>query len=353
MPHAIWTRLVTRRARMMSTKTLGYGQVRGFPPLREAIAGYLARARGIRASADQVLVVNGTQQALDLTARMLIDRGDRVVVEDPGYQAARQTFLGFGARLVPTRVDADGLDVAALPKGRSVRLAYVTPSHQFPLGGVMPLGRRFDLLRWAEATGALILEDDYDSEFRYDTRPVEALQGLDRSGRVLYTGSFSKVLFPSLRVGYLVVPEPLVPAAAALKFLMDYSTPTFEQEVLTEFITEGYFERHLRRMRALYATRRRVLLEALRDSLGDRLEVIGAEAGLHVVIYLRGVRAAAVPALIARAAEAGIGIYPLAPYYVRRPPPAGGLILGYAALSERDIRAGVRVFAEVVSGSLA
>lgn len=345
-PHATWSRLVMRRVQLMSTRTMAYGQIRGFAPLREAIADYLRRARGVDASAKQVIIVNGTQQALDLAARMLVDRGDSVVVEDPCYEAARQVFLGLGAHLIPNPVDADGLDVTKLPQGRAVRLAYVTPSHQFPLGGVLPLDRRFELLRWAEQTGAYILEDDYDSEFRYETRPVEAMQGLDRAGRVLYMGSFSKVLFPSLRVGYLLVPEELVPAAKALKFLMDRATPTFEQEVLAEFIREGYFERHLRRMRVLYAARRRILLDALRQVLGDRLEVAGTEAGLHVVIYLRGLLATAVPALVARAAASGVGIYPVAPYYLK-PPRRAGLILGYAALNERDIRAGVRAFAKV------
>jgi GntR family transcriptional regulator/MocR family aminotransferase len=345
-PHATWSQLVMQRVRLMSTRTMAYGRARGFGPLREAIADYLRRARGVDATARQVIIVNGTQQALDLAARMLVDRGDRVVVEDPCYQAARQVFLGVGARLLATPVDADGLDVTKLPRGEAVRLAYVTPSHQFPLGGVLPLGRRLELLRWAEQAGAYVLEDDYDGEFRYETRPIEAMQGLDRMGRVLYIGSFSKVLFPSLRVGYLVVPEELVVPAAALKFLTDGATSTFEQEVLAEFIGEGHFERHLRRMRVLYAARRSILLDALRQAFGDRLEVAGAEAGLHVVIYLRGLLASAVPALVARAAASGVGIYSIAPYYLD-PPQRAGLMLGYAALNERDIRAGVRAFAEV------
>lgn len=351
-PHAPWSRLVIQRARTMSTRTLAYGQIRGFGPLRKAIADYLRRARGVRASAEQVMIVNGTQQALDLAARMLIDRGDRVVVEEPCYQAARQVFLGLGARLIPTPVDVDGLEVAKLPRGQAVRLAYVTPSHQFPLGGVLPLDRRVELLRWAEQTGACVLEDDYDSEFRYDTRPVEAMQGLDQAGRVLYMGSFSKVLFPSLRVGYLLVPQEMMPVAAALRFLMDGMTPTFEQEVLADFISEGHFERHLRRMRVLYAARRSLLIDALRRALGDRLEVVGAEAGLHLVIYLRGLPASAVPALVSRAAANGVGIYPITPYYLR-PPRRAGLLLGYAGLNEREIRAGVRAFAEVVDGTSA
>ena len=348
-PHATWVELVVRRARLMSTRTMKYGRVRGFGPLREAIVDYLRRARGVRAGVDQVIVVSGTQQALDLVARMLLDRGDRVVVEEPCYQAARQVFLGAGARLVPTPVDAEGLDVARLPRDPPVRLAYVTPSHQFPLGGILPLDRRVELLRWAERSGAYLLEDDYDGEFQYDARPVEALQGLDRAGRVLYVGSFSKVVFPSLRIAYLVVPEELAPAATSLKYLMDCMAPTFEQEVLAEFIAEGHFERHLRRMRVLYAARRGIVLDALRRAFGDRVDVIGAEAGLHVVVQLRGLAPDAVPDLIARAAVAGVGIYPLAPYYLD-PSPRAGLVLGYASLGERDLRAGVQALAELVGG---
>lgn len=344
-PQALWTRLVTRRARALSTRSLGYGRPRGLPPLREAIAEYLRRSRGVRASAEQVLIVSGTQQALDLAGRLLLDPGDRVVLEEPSYQAARQLFLALGARLCPTPVDEEGLRVAELPRGK-VRMAYVTPSHQFPLGGVLSLARRFELLRWAEATGAYILEDDYDGEFRYDARPLEAVQGLDRAGRVLYVGSFSKVLFPSLRIGYLVIPENLMAAAASLKFLMDCATPTFEQEVLVDFLAEGHFERHLRTMRALYARRRAVILEALQQGLGDRLEVVGADAGLHLVLYLRGLTSAALPGFLARAAQHGLGIYPLAPYYLR-PPRRAGIMLGYAGQTERELRAGARLFIEL------
>jgi GntR family transcriptional regulator / MocR family aminotransferase len=349
-PHVTWSRLVVRRVRQMSTRTMAYGRARGSRALREAIADYVRRARGVHAEVDQVIIVNGSQQAIDLAARMLIDRGDSVVVEEPCYQAARQVFQGLGARLIPTPVDAEGIDVAALPRSHPVRLAYVTPSHQFPLGAVLPLDRRLDLLRWAEQVGAYVLEDDYNGEFRYERRPVEALQGLDQVGRVMYMGSFSKVMFPSLRIGYLIVPKELVPAAAALKFLMDVATPTFEQEVLAEFIREGHFERHLRRMRVCYAARRRTLVHALRQRLGDRFDVEGTEAGLHIVIYLRGMVVGDVPALIVRAAAAGVGIYPLAPYYVN-PPPRAGLILGYSGLSERDIRAGVRALADVLIAS--
>lgn len=346
-PQDTWARLVTRRARGLTIRTLRYGRTKGYEPLCKAIAQYLTRARGVVASHEQVVVVNGTQQALDLVARLLIDRGDRVVVEEPSYQAARQVFVAAGARLVPTPVDASGLDVSRLPRGRSVRLAYVTPSHQFPMGGMLPLARRLDLLKWAEQCGAYVLEDDYDGEFRYEGRPIEAVQGLDRSGCVLYTGTFSKVLFPSLRVGYLVVPPSLVSAVASLKFLMDYQTPTFEQQVLADFINEGHFERHLRRSWARNAARRAALLEALHDVFGDRVEVSGANAGVHVVAWFRGVASSDLGALAERAAEKDLGIYPVTPYFLR-PPVRAGLLFGYASLNEQEIREGVAVLGEVL-----
>jgi GntR family transcriptional regulator/MocR family aminotransferase len=346
-PHAIWSRLVSRRARAMRLGTLRYGRAHGYLPLRAAIAGYLARARGVVARAEQVVIVNGTQQALDLVTRLLVDPGDRVVVEEPSYQAARQVFAAAGATLVPVPVDAEGLLVSRLPRGRPVRLAYVTPSHQFPLGGVMPVSRRLDLLAWARDVDAHVVEDDYDSEFRYAGRPVEAVQGLDRGGRVLYVGTFSKVLFPSLRIGYLVVPEPMLPALAALKFLMDYQTPTFEQEVLTDFIEDGHFESHLRRARRRNGERRAALLAAADEHLGDRAVLVGADAGIHVAMRLPDMTASALPALIERAAAGGVGVYPAAPYYLR-PPRRAELVLGYACLEERAIRAGIRGLAEAL-----
>lgn len=347
LPHQTWGRLVARRARNLSIRTLRYGRARGFGPLRRAIADYVTRARGVAATHDQIVIVNGAQQALDLVARLLLDSGDRVVVEEPCYQAARQVFLAADARLVPTPVDASGLVVARLPRGRPVRIAYVTPSHQFPMGAVLPLARRLELLRWAEECGAYVVEDDYDSEFRYEGRPVEAVQALDRSGRVLYIGTFSKVLFPSLRLGYLVVPEALLPAVTSLKFLMDYHTPAFEQEALADFITEGHFERHLRRSRAHNALRRAALLDALGKDLGDRVEIAGANAGVHLVVWLRELPPSRLAGLVQRAAARGLGIYPVTPYYMH-PPTRAGLLFGYACLTEREIRDGVSLLREVL-----
>ena len=331
----------------MSVKTLRYGRALGWLPLREAIAEYVTRTRGVAATFEQVVIVNGSQQALDLVARLLVDPGDRVVVEEPSYLSARQVFLAAGAELVSVPVDEAGLDVSQLPKRGPVRLAYVTPSHQFPLGGVLPLARRLELLQWAGRSGAFVLEDDYDSEFWYSGHPIEAIQGLDTAGRVIYVGTFSKVLFPSLRLGYLIVPPALVSPLAALKFLVDRHAPTFEQEVLASFMADGHFERHVRRARARNAARRSAMLEALVDALGNRVEVSGANAGLHMVAWLRDTPAAQLDDVIARAADLGVGVYSVAPYYAD-PPLKAGLLLGYAGLTEREIREGVRVLAKAV-----
>ena len=346
-PQQAWARLTQRRLRTMSVKTLRYGRALGWLPLREAIAEYVTRTRGVAATFEQVVIVNGSQQALDLVARLLVDPGDRVVVEEPSYLSARQVFLAAGADLVSVPVDEAGLDVSQLPRRGPVRLAYVTPSHQFPLGGVLPLARRLELLRWAERSGTFVLEDDYDSEFWYSGHPIEAIQGLDTAGRVIYVGTFSKVLFPSLRLGYLIVPPALVPPLAALKFLVDRHAPTFEQEVLASFMTEGHFERHVRRARARNAARRSAMLEALDEGLGKRVEVSGANAGLHMVAWLRDIPAAQLDAVITCAADLGVGVYSVAPYYTD-PPGAAGLLLGYAGLTEAEIREGIRLLAKAV-----
>ncbi|HET7220897.1 MAG TPA: PLP-dependent aminotransferase family protein [Vicinamibacterales bacterium] len=346
-PQQAWARLAQQRLRAMSIGTLRYGKALGWLPLRKAIAEYVTRTRGVAATFEQVAIVNGSQQALDLVARLLVDAGDRVAIEEPSYISARQVFLAAGADLVSVPVDADGLDVSQLPKRGPVRVAYVTPSHQFPLGGVLPRARRLELLRWAARSDAIVVEDDYDSEFWYGGHPVEAIQGLDAAGRVIYVGTFSKVLFPSLRLGYLIVPPALVAPLAALKFLLDRHAPTFEQEVLAEFIAGGHFERHIRRARARNAARRAVMLEAFRETLGSRVEIVGANAGIHVVAWLHDVPAASLENLIARAADRGVGIYSVAPYYTT-PPKTAGLLLGYAGLTEREIRDGIRVLAAVI-----
>jgi GntR family transcriptional regulator / MocR family aminotransferase len=342
LPHRQWRRLVGRVVRDASPASMAYGPTMGQAPLRAALAAYLRRVRGVVCDPEHVVVVNGSQQALDLAARVLLEPGDRVVIEEPHYQGARRVFLAAGARLLPAPVDGEGLDVARLPREAArARLAYVTPSHQFPLGGIMSLPRRLALLAWARRARAYVIEDDYDSEYRYEGRPVEAVQGLDRRGHVIYVGTLSKVLFPALRVGYLILPPALVDAFRAAKWLADRHTPTLEQSVLAAFIQHGDFERHVRRSRTRNAARRAALLEALATSLGARVEVAGANAGVHLVLWLTGISSRAMPGLIARAADEGVGVYPIAPYYLR-PPERQGLILGYASLDEAKIREGIR-----------
>ena len=347
-PHDTWRRLLARRARATSMQALHYGPPEGYAPLREAIASYLQRARAVVCEPEQIIVVNGSQQALDLTARVLLDAGDKVLIEEPHYQGARQVFLAAGAQLMTIPIDAEGLITTVFPDAAvGARLVYVTPSHQFPTGAIMTLVRRLALLQWAETAEAYVLEDDYDSEFRYEGRPVEAVQGLDRSGRVIYVGTFSKVLFPALRLGYLVLPPPLVPLFTAAKWLTDRHTSTLEQAVLTDFIHEGHFEHHLRRSRTRNAARRAALLEALETYLGRRVEVSGANAGVHLLVWLRDVAPSQLGACIDCAAQAGVGLYAVTPYYLT-PPPRAGLLLGYAAMTVDDIRAGIQRLAAVL-----
>jgi GntR family transcriptional regulator/MocR family aminotransferase len=342
-PFEQWQRILHRRERRVRVRELDYGPAAGTDALREAIAAHLRRSRAVVCDAGQVIVVNGSQQALDLVARVLIEVGDGVAIEDPIYQGTREIVRAAGARLRAIPVDRDGLDPEALPP--KARLAFVTPSHQYPSGAILPLARRQALLRWARRANAVIVEDDYDGEFRYDGKPLESLQGLDGEGRVVYVGTFSRTIFSALRIGYLVVPKRFAPAFTAGKWLCDRHTPTLEQETLAEFIASGMYERHLRRMRRLNAARRRALLEALEEHLAKRVEVSGAGAGAHVVIWPS--RQLSETATVEAAAARGVGVYGIAPYFFRQPP-RPGIILGYSRLRESDIREGVRRLAEVL-----
>ncbi len=334
-PSRTWRNLYNKVWRRPARELLGYGDPAGYRPLREAISDHLCTARAVRCSWEQVIVVNGSQQALDLSARLLLDPGDAAWMENPGYPGARAALTGAGAQLVPVPVDSHGLDVSsgeATPP--EARLAYVTPSHQYPLGATMSLRRRLDLLDWAKRSDAWILEDDYDSEFRYSGRPFEALQGLDTEGRVVYVGTFSKVLFPALRIGYLVVPKDLVDAFAAVRELSDLHSPSIDQAVLANFITDGHFVRHVRRMRALYAARQEALLEAAAQDLAGILEVRPAESGLHLVG--RMTEDANDREASRLAADHGVEAIPLS-WYADGPSRDRGLMLGYAAVSEAEI----------------
>ncbi|HEU4595381.1 MAG TPA: PLP-dependent aminotransferase family protein [Pyrinomonadaceae bacterium] len=345
-PFETWARLTAKHWRRPRRDLLNYGDPGGHARLRAAIAAYLGTARAVRCEPEQVIVVAGAQQALDLAARVLLDPGDAAWVEEPGYLGAKGALRGAGARLVPVPLDEQGMNIEAGAKSEpSARLAYVSPSHQYPSGVTMSLPRRLALIEWASRAGAWILEDDYDSEYRYAGRPLAALQGLDTEGRVIYIGTFSKVLFPALRIGYMVVPADLAGAFCAARALSDRHSPTVEQLVLADFIEEGHFARHVRRMRALYAARQEVLVEAARRELRGLLEVETAAAGLHVLGWLpEGTddREAA------RAAEAhGVDAQPLSAFCLL-PPKRSGLVLGYAGYDAEEIRAGVKRLAEAL-----
>ena len=347
-PWRLWRRLTMQRLRGAAPESFAYAPPEGAASLREALARYLERTRAVACKPEQIIIVNGSQQALDLAARVLLDPGDRVVLEEPHSQGAREVFLAAGARLVPSPVDAEGLNVAALrPAARRARLVYVTPSHQFPTGAVMSLARRLALLAWAHTAGAYILEHDYDGEFRFGGRPIEAVAALDRHGRVIYVGTFSRVLFPTLRVGYMVLPEPLGAAFRAAKWLTDRHTGTFPQEVLAAFIAGGHFERALRRSRTVYAKRRAALLAAAGTYLAGRVDITGTDAGTHVLMWFRRIPVGGLPALVERAASAGVGVYPATRYFLR-PPRRAGVLLGYGAIPDGDIEEGIRRLAAVL-----
>ena len=342
-PNEIWSRLVGRhgRAARQDPRSLNYGNPMGHRPFREAVARYLRTARAVRCEADQIMVVSGSQQALSLIARVLVDPGSPVWVEEPGYGGARDVLRLRSARLVPVPVDEEGLIVSAgTEKCPDAAAAYVTPSHQYPLGMVMSASRRLQLLDWARRSGSWIIEDDYDSEYRYESLPIASLQGLDGDARVIYVGTFSKVLFPALRLGYLVLPADLVARFAAVRDATDIFPPTFAQAVLADFIREGHFARHLRRMRALYQERRGALVDALRTELGDVVTVLGDEAGMHLVASLtKGPDDDC--AVAVRAARQGLWAMPLSPCYIARAS-RRGFVLGFGGTSVPEIRGGVR-----------
>jgi GntR family transcriptional regulator/MocR family aminotransferase len=339
-PFETWMRLVARHHRRPGPALLGYDHAAGHAPLRAAIAAHLGPARAVRCDPDQVIVTTGSQQGLDLIARLLLDPGDTAWVEDPGYPGARAALAGSGVELVPVPVDAEGLDVAAgAARCPDARLAYVTPSHQYPLGVTMSLCRRLALLEWAGRADAWLVEDDYDSEFRYAGRPLAALQGLDRGGRVIYLGTFGKPLFPSLRLGYLVVPPDLVDAFVAARAVIDRQAPSLTQAVVADFINEGHFLRHIRRMRTLYRERQETLLRAARRELEGLLEVGPCETGMHLVSWLPQGRDDVQASKAA--ARAGVEVPPLSAYCSERCR-RGGLLLGYAGWEPRQIRDAVR-----------
>jgi GntR family transcriptional regulator / MocR family aminotransferase len=343
LPYALWRRLLGARARNATLRDLDYGPPQGRLELREAIAARLRRLRGIDATPERIVIVHGTQQALDLIGRVLLNPGDRVLIEEPHYTGARCAFMAAGAQLLTSPVDDNGIQIPKVTK-RAIRLAYVTPSHQFPTGVVLPIARRLELLDWASRVGAFIVEDDYDSEYRYDGPPLQALAGLDREGRVIYVGTFSKILFPALRLGYLVLPEALIEPVVAAKAVGDTGTAILEQLVLADFISTGHFDRHLRRTNISNAARRNALVTSVGNEFGEGAEVCGANTGLHLLVWLKGSRGGMIADVHGKAEKAGVGLYGVEAFYLK-PPKRTGVVLGYAPLPEKEIREGIRCLA--------
>src|SRR5436305_9621953 len=339
-PIEIWLKLVARYSRRMRVKALQYGDAMGLPHLREAIAAYVRTSRGVRCETEQIMIVSGAQQALDLATRVLLDAGAVAWVEEPGYWLVHRALQSAGCRAVPVPVDSDGLMVAAgIKLHRKARAAFVAPSHQYPLGVTMSATRRLELLDWAQRSRAWIIEDDYDSEYRYGSLPIASLQGLDGNSRVIYIGTFSKVMFPSLRLGYLVIPVDLIERFAAMRQVMDICPTHITQAVMSDFIREGHFARHVRRMRPIYAERRRVLVAELERQLGDHVTIMGDQAGMHLAIFLtpgRDDRKIAVTA-----ARQSLWLSALSSSYVGKKP-RHGFVLGFGNTKANDIPQAVR-----------
>jgi len=339
-PMDIWSKLIARYSRRVQVKGLQYGDPMGLPELRETIAVYLRTARGVRCEAGQIMIVSGSQQALDLTTRVIVDPGAAVWVEEPGYWLVHHVLRAAGCRSVPVPVDGEGLNVGAgIRLNRKARAAFVAPSHQYPLGVTMSATRRLQLLEWARRAGAWIVEDDYDSEYRYNSKPIASLQGMDQHDGVIYIGSFSKVMFPALRLGYVVIPSALVERFTAMRQSMDLCPSHIPQAVMLEFIREGHFARHIRRMRRIYAERREVLATELAWAFGEGAEMIGEEAGLHLTLLLPKLRND--QQIAARAAKESLWLSPISASYVGKSP-RRGFVLGFGNTRANQIAAAVR-----------
>ena len=340
-PIALWRKLVMRRLRSATAELFDYAdQSAGFGALRNEIAAYVARSRAVRCTPEQVIIVNGSAQGIDLCVRLLLERGDEVGIENPGYHGAHRIFAGYGARLRPARIDENGIVIRDL--GKKARVVYVTPSHQFPTGVAMSLTRRLELIEWSRQHNAVLIEDDYDSEYRYSGPPLPSLQGLATGVAVIYIGTFSKVMFPSLRIGYVIAPPSLVARLRRAKWLADRHTPVPEQAALADFIAEGHLERHIRRMRRTYGERRDALVESLDRHFGDGVQICGDAAGMHVLVRFPDQRIAE------KAAAAKVQLAGSAPYYLTEPPP-GEFVLGFSSIGVRSIREGIRRLAQAIS----
>ena len=346
-PFQVWSNLVARHSRNMSAESLNYGHPMGSREFREEVAAYLRTSRAVRCEAEQIMIVSGSQQALEISACVLLNPGDPVWIEEPGYPFLRYSLTMAGCRLVPVRVDSEGLDVAAGTKrcGKA-RAAYVTPSHQYPLGVTMSASRRLQLLDWAQSAGSWIIEDDYDSEYRYENMPIASLQGLDHSSRVIYIGSFSKTLFPALRLGYIVIPPDLIERFAAVRHALDLCPPNMFQAVMTDFLREGHFARHVRKTRLIYGERRGALVEAIRSEFGPSFEVGGADAGLHLVMTLpKGLHD---QEIALRAASQKLWLWSLSPCYLGRAF-RQGFILGFGSTKATEMPRALRRLRSVLT----
>lgn len=334
-----WGRELARAAAYTRLNAI---DVAGLSALRRQTCDYLARRRGVHAQPEDVLIVSGTQQAINLAARVLVNEGDQVVLEEPHYFLAHQALAAHGAELVAVRTDEHGLVCEELP-AQSPRMIYVTPSHHFPTGAVLSMQRRLDLLHYAAEHQCWILEDDYDGEFRYDGHPLAALRSLDEQDRVIYVGTFSKVMFGGLRLAYMVVPAALRSDFLSAKYLSDMASPVIEQAALARFMENGGFERHLRMARKELKARRETLIAGLKEHARDRVEITDTHAGMHLMVWLRGYDAARREALVAYAHEHGLGLHPISPLYLHAPE-RQGLLLGYCGLSVNELREAMRLF---------
>jgi GntR family transcriptional regulator / MocR family aminotransferase len=346
-PVELWARIAARVYRNAPRSLYGQGDSGGYPPLRRAIAEYVGHSRGVRCSAEQIIVTSGAQQALDLLARVLLDPGDEVWMEDPGYPGACQAFQSAGASVIPIPIDGDGIDVArAIKSSPAARAVYVTPANQFPLGTVMSAERRVELLSWAARAGAWIIEDEYDAEYRYSGKPIASLHSLDRSGSVIYVGTFTKMLFNALRIGFIVVPERLVEGSRITRSFIDRHAPTLEQAVLTEFINEGHFGRHVRKMRQVYSDRSQLLAEEANRRLSGLLDVEHSQSGMRTVAWIK--TSVTEMVLTRRAEQLGLEVVPMS-RYVRKYEQKPALSLGFAGCNASEIKRGVSVLEAILS----
>jgi GntR family transcriptional regulator/MocR family aminotransferase len=347
-PFPVWSSLLMRHSRSPRWGAIHNVDPLGSETFREAICDYLRTARAVRCDPGQVMVVSGSQQALEISARVLLGSGSAIWMEEPGYWLARKVFAGAACRQVAVPVDEEGLIVSAgVKRCPEARAVYVTPSHQYPLGATMSAARRMELLNWAQNAGSWIIEDDYDSEYRFESAPISSLQGLDGNDRVIYIGTFSKVLFPSLRLGYIVIPRDLVGHFSAVRLAMDIFPPYLYQEVITDFMREGHFARHIRKMRLLYGERRTALVNQISDQLGPEVKVLGTQAGMHLAVTLPD--GFSDLEIATKAAGKGLWLWPLSPCYLGKLP-RQGLILGFGNTAVEEMPRAVSQLRAVLEG---